>query len=75
MFGIVPYTGLIVAPGNRKMMSRWRELVDGSGGAVGEEGKEGGVVSKERVGRWGRLNYGRVVLPLAGALVAWSTAW
>lgn len=75
MLGILPYTWLVVSPGNKKMMVRWRELVDAKGGAVGEEGKEGGVVSRERVGRWARLNYGRVVLPLAGALVAWTTAW
>lgn len=75
MLGILPYTGLMVAPGNRKMMTRWRELVDENGMAVGEERKEGRVESRERVRRWGRLNYGRVVLPLAGAFVAWTTAW
>lgn len=77
MFGILPYTALIVAPGNRKMMTRWRELVDENGRVRGgEERKEGGgVESRERVRRWGRLNYGRVVLPLAGAFVAWTTAW
>ena len=75
MLGILPYTGLMVAPGNRKMMKRWRELVDENGRAVREESKEGGVDSRERVRRWGRLNYGRVVLPLAGAFIAWTTAW
>ena len=75
MLGIVPYTGLIVAPGNKEMMTRWKELVDENGRAVGEENKGSGVESRERVRRWGRLNYGRVVLPLAGAFIAWTTAW
>ena len=83
MFGIVPYTGLFVAPGNRLMMKRWKELVDENGSLKGykegEEKKEKGtkieLESRERVRRWGRLNYGRVVLPLVGAFVAWTTAW
>ena len=75
MVGILPYTGLIVAPGNRIMMRRWKELVDKNGRAVGQESKERGLESRERVRRWGRLNYGRVVLPIAGAFVAWTTAW
>lgn len=74
-FGIVPYTGLVVAPGNRRMMARWRELVDKDGEPMGVERKGGGVESRERVRRWGRLNYGRVLLPFAGAFVAWTIAW
>lgn len=52
------------------MMARWRALGDGKG-----EEEEGEGESRERVRRWGRLNWGRVVLPLVGAGVAWTTAW
>lgn len=70
MCGVLPYTFAVVAPGNKIMMARWRALGDGKG-----EEEEGEGESRERVRRWGRLNWGRVVLPLVGAGVAWTTAW
>ena len=74
MAGVVPYTIFMVAPGNKLMMTRFRELVDMDGKAVGSESKGRVAESRGRVKRWGALNYGRALLPLAGALVAW-TAW
>ena len=65
------------------MMKRWRELVDENGNMKGnkegderkEKERKMELESRERVRRWGMLNYGRVVLPLVGAFVAWTTAW
>ena len=69
------------------MMKRWKELVDENGNMKRnkeweerkEERKEKEIKmeleSRERLRRWGKLNYGRFVLPLVGAFVAWTTAW
>ena len=76
MAGVVPYTLFIVAPGNKLMMMRWRELMhaEANGKAAGAESKVREAESRGRVKRWGLLNYGRALLPLAGAMVAFS-AW
>ncbi|XPS70800.1 hypothetical protein M3J09_003002 [Ascochyta lentis] len=59
--GIVPYTLLFMRGTNeRLLLLAKKEELDG------EEGREG----VELLGRWARLNGGRCLLPLAGAVVA-----
>ena len=73
MSGVAPYTGVMVAPGNRIMMARWRELMSAEGKEKDLQSKERLADSRARVRRWANLNYGRAFLPFAGALIAWTT--
>jgi hypothetical protein len=70
MLGVVPYTIAVVAPINRKMMRRHAELTAKTGKK--EETAASGAEAKRLVKMWEVLNYGRMLLPLTGAILAWS---
>lgn len=69
MLGVVPYTIALVAPINRKMMKRHAELTAKSGKK--EETAATGAETKRLVKKWEVLNYGRMLLPLTGAILTW----
>lgn len=69
MLGVVPYTIALVAPINRKMMKRHSELTVKSGKK--EETSATAEETKRLVKKWEVLNYGRMLLPLTGAILTW----
>ena len=74
MSGVVPFTIVFVAKGNKVMMARWRELTGADGKRLMDlQSKERLEEARSRVGRWAILTYCRAFLPFAGAVVAWTT--
>ncbi|GAM42126.1 hypothetical protein TCE0_043f15812 [Talaromyces pinophilus] len=69
MLGVVPYTIALVATINRKMMKRHSELTAKSGKK--EETTATAAETKRLVKKWEVLNYGRMLLPLTGAILTW----
>ena len=82
--GIVPFTMKFIVPleeillAKEAKLSKTREpaveLRNGSNGKVlVERSEESAAETRKLMKRWTMLNYARTILPLAGALVAWST--
>ena len=72
---IFPYTVFGMMPTNQKLFKRRDEMkgLDGSEKAT-EVGLAKGESAKELVDRWGTLNVGRGLFPLAGAVLGlWAT--
>lgn len=71
-FSIFPYTALFISPTNKRLMARIADL------SRTRAEKETAAESKERLeetrrlcARWGRLNYGRMLLQLGAVVSAW----
>ncbi|MCJ1366946.1 hypothetical protein MMC16_006077 [Acarospora aff. strigata] len=83
MIGIVPYTLKMIVPIEEIMLQKEAKLtkarqpaaeldsgVNGKAEGLGSEGSA--AETRGLLKRWVMLNYGRTMLPFAGALVAWS---
>lgn len=83
MIGIVPFTLSTIVPLEEIMLAKESKLSKARQQAAGHdkrtngkadtlEGEESAAETRSLLKRWTMLNYGRTILPLVGALVAWS---
>lgn len=80
MIGIVPYTLSLIVPLEvsllaeeakmRKMLQAGAEVNHGMNGkAEGGSSEENVTKTRSMIRRWAKLNYGRMILPLTGAVI------
>lgn len=83
MIGIVPFTLSMIVPLEEILLAKETKLAKAQDQAAEHtkgmnckseslKGEESAMETRRQLNRWALLNYGRTILPLVGALVAWS---
>lgn len=78
MFGMVPYTLKWVVPLEEVLLKKERDLLSSEKGGKSRGDSHSGRMSRtetrEMLAQWVALNYGRMVIPFVGVVIAW-TIW
>lgn len=72
---LIPFTIFVIAPTNKRLMARGAALKKKSAAKETAPGKGDDVQlheeSREMIASWAVLNYGRMLLPFGGMIMAW----
>ncbi len=78
MFGMVPYTLKWVVPLEEVLLKKERDLLNSEKGGKSRgdshSSQESLIETRELLTEWVALNYGRMVIPFVGVVIAW-TIW
>lgn len=79
MFGMVPYTLKWIVPLEEVILKKERDLLDsdkdGKSKGDSHSSQESLAETRKLLAQWVVLNYGRMVIPFVGVVIAWTVWW